>query len=137
MLHFSRTFPILKYMLLFTEITSAARYAANVYLISFLLGFAGISIWSQVFSVSGIKKIDYLKFITVRLLHGVASALITLLLLKVFKVNIATLSNYKAFSGKILYSNLTLTISLIIMILLFLINFTAKKHSGNLLKDVL
>ncbi|MBO4431951.1 MAG: hypothetical protein J5852_00310 [Clostridia bacterium] len=135
--HFSKILSRLKYLLYFTEITGAVRLTDNLYLISFLLGFAGVSIWVQVFSVAGKARVNHIKFILIRLLHGGISSAITYVLVKIFKIDIAAAASQKQFVEKIFYSDLTLALSLLIMILLFLINITAKKHSGNFLKDVL
>ena len=137
LIYFSDKIPQIKYLIFITEITSATARAKNIYFISFLLGFAGISIWMQVFSLAGKLSPAHFKFIVVRLLHGSFSALISMFLFRIFKVHIAVISNGKAFTGKVFFNNFTLSISLAVMILLFLINITAKKHSGNFLKDML
>lgn len=137
LVYFSDKFKVFKYTVLLTEVTSAVKSAGNIYLISFLLGFAGISIWVQVYSVSGNIKPQFFKFLLIRVLHGALSLLFCILLFKVFRVNIAVISNGRAFEKEIIYTNLTLSVSLAVTVLLFLINITAKKHSGNFLKDVL
>lgn len=126
----------LKYLLYFTEVTSAVTKTKNIYFISFLLGFAGLSIWMQVYSVSGELKAPFAKFSAVRTAHGILSMLITAAIFKAFKISVNTLSNNKSVIGKAFYSDYTLALSLIIMALLLLIKISSKKHSGNLLKDV-
>ena len=137
LIYFSESVKEIKYLIFITEISSAIARAESIYIISFLLGFAGISIWVQVYSVADRLSTKFLKFLIVRILCGALSAVICGFLLKVFKVKIAVLSDGRAFTGRIFYTNFALTLSLIIMVLLLLINITAKKHSRNFLKDML
>lgn len=137
LVHFSSSLKRIKYLVFITEVTNAVSRTNNVYFISFLLGFAGISIWVQIFSVSGNLRTSILKFVLFRLLHGVFSAAICVLLFKIFRVSTPVISNGQAFGLNVFYSNSALAFSLLIMVLLLLINITAKKHTGNLLNDVL
>ncbi|MBO4734729.1 MAG: hypothetical protein J5662_09655 [Clostridia bacterium] len=134
---YSAKFPIIKYFLYISEVSSAVMRTKNIYLISFLLGFAGISIWIQIFSLAGSDKPRIFIFALIRTLHGILSALITAILIKLFKITVITLGNAQTISKRAFFNNITLSLSLLVMLLLLLINITAKKHSGNLLKDVL
>ena len=128
--------PALYPLLYLTEVTSAVTQTENVLIISFLLGFGGFSVWMQVFSVSGKAKPSLLSFAFVRILHGLLSAAITLLLLKIFRVNILTLSTGVTFSAHPTHNGYAQSIALLFMALLLLYSIS-KKHSGNLLKDMI
>ena len=134
--YYSAAIKPLKYLLYFMEVTSAVAKTKNIYFISFLLGFAGLSIWMQVYSVAGELKAPFIKFAAVRILHGILSTIITAVVFKTFKICVNTISNGKTILGEAFYSDYALALSLFIMTLLLLINLTSKKHSGNLLKDV-
>lgn len=135
--YFSDSIPFLKGLLYITEVTYAVSHTKNVYFISFLLGFAGISIWVQVFSVTRKTKPKLITFMAVRILHGIISAAISAVIIRLFRINITVISNNVLINEKTVYSGLNLSISLFIMLLLFLINLTSKKHSGNFIKDML
>lgn len=135
--HFSGLFKPLSNLIYLTEITAAVMQTGNLYFISFLLGFAGISIWVQVYSVAGGIRPRYLHFAAVRTLHGALSAAVTILTVRILGVHTATLGNGGKYGAEIFCSNLTLSISLLIMALLLAISISGKKHSGNLLKDML
>lgn len=135
--YFSKKISCIGYLLFITEITTAVTRTRNIYLISFLLGFAGISIWLQIYGVAGTLKAGIFRFVFARLLHGGVSALITAFLLRAFGINVAAISNGTVFTKSVLYSDFSLAFSMLIMIILLLINVTAKKHSGNLRKDML
>lgn len=135
--YFSEKISALKKLLYFTEVTYSVSHTENVYFIAFLLGFAGISIWVQVFSVARKIKPNFSVFATFRILHGILASTASALIIKVLKINISVISNNVVINEKGLYSGLTLNISLLIMLLLFLISITSKKRSGNFIKDVI
>lgn len=134
---YSKAFLPLKKLLFITEVTRSISNTRNIYFISFLLGFAGISIWMQVYSIAGNIKPKFLKFAAVRLLHGILSTSVTFMLLKVFKVGIKVISNGKSITEKTFYSDYTLGISLLVMALLLLINLNSKNRSRNIIRDVI
>ena len=134
--YFSHNMTIIKNVSLFLEVTSAVYKTKNVYFISFLLGFSGISIWCQIFALSKSRKINYKMFVFGRILHGALSALITKILLKFLKVKVATFSNGTVLKNDYLYSDVTLLISIVIMLVVFLI-FIYTKNSGKFINDVI
>ena len=75
--YFSKRFYALEFISLILEITTAVTKTNNIYLISFLLGFGGISIWCQIISVAQKIKINYLCFASSRIAHGFLSFLFT------------------------------------------------------------
>mgnify|MGYP003292748781 CR=1 FL=1 len=130
------SFTALKPISFILEITNGISQTNNIYIISFLLGFGGICVWCQVFSLFKRAKIKILRFFISRIFHGTASAVITLLLLKIFKITLPTLSNGKIFDFSPFFQSQGVGISLIITGLLLIISLTNKNFAGNLLKDV-
>lgn len=118
------------------EATNSLTLTKNIYLISFFLGFSGICVWFQVFSVSGKIKIQIVPFVVCRLLQGVLSSAFTYILLKIFKVTLPTLSNNKFFTYKALYSTPALTISMLVMGIIFAVAITTRKYNCKLLEDI-
>lgn len=128
---------IIKYIAYLTEVTSAVTKTKNIVLISFLLGFSGISIWCQIFALSAGRKIDFLRFCTGRILHGIISSLITGLAINIFDIKLSTFSSNAGFRNELLYSDITVSISLVIMLIILFTFFYTKNSSGKILKDVI
>lgn len=120
-------FPFLNSAILLLEITNAVTLTKNVYLISFLLGFGGISIWLQVIFSAKNLKINLFKFALIRILHGIISAVFTYLSLQIFPQYVPTLSNgnFKAF--EMFYSTASTGISLLILGIVLIISISKKK----------
>ena len=129
-LHFGESVPIFKNIALLLEITNSLTYCRNIYIISFLLGFGGICIWFQVFAAVDNFKINYFKFALFRLLHGILSTLFTYVIIKTFKITVPTISNI---TFKPIYSTPAVTVSLIIMVLIFTISLETKKYSSQII----
>ena len=119
--YFAAISPIFKYLSMITEVTNSVTQTNNIILISFLLGFSGISVWCQIFSLSRNVEVNKIMFICGRLLHGTISSVITLILIKSFNITTMTVSNQINVSGVLLYDNLSLTLSLTITVGLFFI----------------
>lgn len=134
---FSKTVPFLKWILYFTEVTNGISNTNNILLISFILGFGGICVWCQVISAAKLVKINYALFILFRILQGGFSSAFTYILLKICNISIETFSNNKAFSLNLLYSTPALSISMLIMCIVFLISLRTKKYNAKILEDVL
>lgn len=136
-LYFSSRIGLLSFLTYITEVTSAVRRTENIYIISFLLGFAGISIWMQILSLSREIKPSLPWLIIVRIIHGFISAAITIVITKVTNINISALSNNIETLVKPMYTNLTLSLSLLFMAVVMLTSIVSKKHSGKILEDML
>ena len=135
--HFSQVFKPLKIMLYFMEVTSALSLTKSIYVISFLLGFAGVSIWMQVFSMASEIRPNMAKFTIVRILHGGLSTAIAFIVIRLFKISITAISNNVNTYEMVFYSDLTLSLSLLAMAILLIIGIISKNHSGNILRDVI
>lgn len=127
---------IFSYLSRLCEVTNAVFLTKNIYLISFLLGFSGFSIWAQVFSLTKNVKINYMRFVFFRLFHGGLSSLLTFTLLKIFKITIPTLSNGVSFNPKSFINGPAVAVSLIIMGIILIISLYNKKYAGNLIEDI-
>ena len=126
----------LYFITLLCEVTNAVFKTDNILLVSFLLGFAGLSIWAQVFSLLKGVKINYLGFILFRILHGGISSAVTYLLLKVLKFSVNTLSNNIRFDYKLFVNGPAVAFSLIITGIVLIISLYNKKYAGNLINDI-
>ena len=133
---YSQKFEILKNIGFALEVTNAVAQTKNVIFISFLLGFGGICVWFQVFSMARNFKINYPLFILFRFLQGIFSSGFTFLLLKFFKITMPTLSNgINAFYG-FTNSTVAVALSLICMGIIFIISLYTKNYASNLLEDL-
>ncbi len=84
---------LLKPLTYLLEVTLGISKTKNIYLISFLLGFSGVCIWCQIFSISKEIEIKYLPFISSRIFHGLISSVFTYFLLKIFPFELPVFSN--------------------------------------------
>ncbi len=133
---FSTDLPILKYVVYLTEVTTSVTITKNIILVSFLLGFSGISIWCQIIGFSKNSGVNYPLFIVGRLAHGLISSALTFFLIKIFDVSKTTVSNGIMGEKHLFVSNVSLSISLTVMVILFIIFIYSKKDSRNVLKDM-
>ena len=135
--YFFADMPIIKYISLFTEVTSAVASCKNIYVTSFLLGFAGLSIWCQVFALSGKRKINMARFVVGRLLHGTISVFLTKIFITVFKISIKTFNNNIKFNNYIINSDILLFFSMFIMLTVLFTFLYTKNNSGKIINDVI
>ena len=134
--YISEFLPFIKHITPLLEITTAVSYSKNLYHIAFLLGFSGLCICCQVAGLIKNFKLSFSHFITARVLHGLLSMLILYILLKVFKVSIPTISNNVPFSFAVSYKDITLTVSLFMLGILFIIS-TFNKNAGKSKKNMI
>lgn len=129
----------IKFFFYFTyllEITMAVSSTKNLLFISFLLGFGGISVWLQVFCCCKGFNVNFKRFALFRVLHGVFSSILTFFLIKLFKINVYTISNQINPRATFVYSTPTLAISLLLMAIILVISLERKFHSRNLRDDL-
>lgn len=115
------------------EVTNAAFDTKNIYLISFLLGFSGISILCQIMSVGKLIKINYLSLMFSRILHGVISTVFCYTLVKIFKISVTVSAQIKYTAT---YGGIPLALSMLSMVIILFISLFSKKSYGNMLKDI-
>ena len=135
--NFSYKIPILKYVSYLLEITIGVNNTRNIFLIAFLLGFSGICIWFQIFSVTKNCKPPILFFILSRIMHGTISIFLTYLFVKICRIQIPIFSNNILFEKEYCYGSVALSISIVVLIIFFILTVTSKKYSGNIVEDLL
>lgn len=135
--YFFANMPIIKNISNCIEITTAVLNTKNIYIISFLLGFSGISIWCQIIALSKKRKINIPMFIFGRILHGSISCLITKAFFAIFEIKVPTFSNNIEFTTDFLYSNTALFLSLLLMLIVLLMFIYTKNNSGKFIRDVI
>ncbi|MGN0451688.1 MAG: hypothetical protein ACI4FN_06225 [Acutalibacteraceae bacterium] len=125
--------PLLKYILPLLEVTNGVSKAKNIVIISFLLGFAGISIWCQILSVGRLIKLNLAIFALSRIVHGLISAALCALLLKIFGIAVFASAQIRYSPA---YGGVALTLSMASMVIILLISLFSEKRTGNILKDI-
>ena len=129
-------YTFLKPLTLLLEVTNSISQTNNSLLISALLGFGGISIWCQVYSLSKKVKPDFLTFPLCRIFHAFFSAALTYTAIKVLGITVPTLSNGKMFIFSAFESTAAVGYSLITLGILFMISLKQKNYAGNMLEDI-
>lgn len=131
--YFSAQFPALRFLGSLLEVTNAAARTRSLPFTVFLLGFAGVAVWCQILSVARRVKINFTLFFLSRCLHGVFSALLLKLLLKIFKISV-TASATPVFAPT--SDGLAVMLSALITATVFVISVTTEKNTGKFLGDV-
>lgn len=134
MLFFGEKIAAFKKIAVLLEITNSLLLVRNIYLLSFLLGFGGICIWCQIIAASGRLKINKPLFCLTRILHGSISSGLTYIIVKLFRITVPTVSHSLSF--KPIYSTPAVTVSLLIMGIVFAASLAGKKYNCKLLEDV-
>ena len=129
----SEKISVLKYISPLLEVTNAVTGMRNIVIIAFLLGFAGVSVWCQILSMGKLIKINFAVFTLSRTAHGVLSAVITALLLKVFGIAVTVSASVKYTPT---YNGIVLSLSMLSMVIVLIISLFSKKRTGNILKDI-
>ncbi len=132
---FSQKFAFLGKIPMLLEVTNAIGRTNNVYVIAFLLGFSGLSIWLQILSIAKNFKIKKTFFIIIRILNGILDVFFVKLLLKIFGIAITTSSKVTFDYGNIV-TNPMLYLSLLMMVIVFLISVTTKNSAWKFRDDV-
>lgn len=125
--------PFLKWVAPLLEVTNAVTGMRNIVIIAFLLGFSGVSVWCQILSVGKLIRIDFAAFTLSRVAHGVISALICALLLKIFGIGVTASAVIKYAPS---YDGIALSISMLSMVIVLIISLFSEKRTGNILKDI-
>ena len=112
------------------EVTYGISGKNNIAVISFLIGFGGISVWLQIFALSKSFNVKFSLFALSRILHGLISAMFSVLFCKIFDVDTGAFSaNGKIF--KIAFLNPFLCVCLFISIVVLIFELKNKNNSGN------
>lgn len=126
-----------KYLSLFTEVTSAVAGNKNIYLISFLLGFSGLSIWCQVLSSARCFKVNTVKFSLFRILHGALSVMLTYITVLIFKPAVPTFSSNDIIKYSFFENPVKITIALVLMLVILIITIENKITCRKIKNDLL
>ncbi len=119
------------------EVTNAVTKTNNIYLISFLLGFSGVSVWCQVMAAAKRIRINFPLFLLCRILQGVLSFVFTLLLVELTNIALPTFSNGKVFVSRVVYATPQLALSMLVMAIIFIISLQTKKYAGKITEDMI
>ncbi len=92
----------------------------NIYIIAFLLGFAGICVHFQILSVTKTLKPNYLKFLLFRIIHGILTVFLLHICLKIHPVSVPTIKGNIDFAGGISSISLPFAASLVLLCTVFL-----------------
>lgn len=104
----------IKQLTMMLEVSNGIVQAkGNIFLISFLLGFAGISVHFQILSLCNKLKPNYMRFLFSRVLHGLLSTGITFVIIKCLKISLPTILPN---SYSVTVSEKTLLFSLFLML---------------------
>ncbi len=134
---FSQNSAVLRTLGLVLEITNGVAIAKNIYIIAFLLGFGGISVWCQILSVSNNIAVNFNKFIIFRFLHGTLSVVFTAIFLKFLGSELYVFSNIKTPIFSYFHSSGAIGFSLLILDIVFIISVSTKKYVGKITEDMI
>ncbi len=132
----SYKYPFWKDIASLIEVTGGVSRQKSIYKIAFLLGFAGFSVWFQIFVSLKDIELRMLHFIFARIIHGSLSVIITYILVLVIKPQIPTLSA-GSYAAKAVYSTPALSIALLIMTILLIISIFGKTRGRKLREDLI
>lgn len=130
---FSEKISVFKFISPLLEVTNAVTGMRNIVIIAFLLGFAGVSVWCQIFSMGKHIKINFAVFTLSRIAHGILSAVITALLLKAFGIAVTVSAAVKYTPT---YNGIALSLSMLSMVIVLIISLFSEKRTGNILRDI-
>ena len=128
-LKISKKFRLLKILLIINEVTYSSFHIKNIYILSFVIGFGGLCVIMQIFSVSSKIEINKIKFILFRIIHGLFSSAYTFIIFKIFNIPLKTgnLSN-----NVLIEINTPKTVAaLSVFVLIFIISLQNLKKYGN------
>lgn len=132
---FQKNLPHLQIVSMLLEVTTAVTMTKNIFVIAFLTGFGGISIWCQVLSLCNAFKTNFLSLLAARTAHGAISSAFVFLLLKLFRLKLPTMIAGNGFPAEILYSTPALTAAVLLTAIVFVISVTAGNLRGKLLDE--
>ncbi|MGN0493826.1 MAG: hypothetical protein ACI4F7_09275 [Acutalibacteraceae bacterium] len=130
---YSEKIPPLRYISPLLEVTNAVYGIKNIIIISFLLGFAGVCIWCQILSVGRLIRVNLPVFALSRIAHGLISAALCALLLKIFGIAVTASAQIK-FSPS--FGGAALSLSMASMAIILIISLFSEKRAGNILRDI-
>lgn len=130
-------FPVVRYLIPLFEITCGIQETKNIYLIAFLLGFGGLSVWCQVLSFAKKIPIKPIRFVLFRCFHGILFLAFLKTEIIIFKPNISVFNNFQINVMKPFYSSVSLFFSLLMTVILLFLFINGKKEGRNLQNDMI
>lgn len=118
------------------EITNAVLNNKNLYAISFFLGFSGVCIIMQVFSIGKNYIKNPPKIILFRIIHGIISIINLKVLLTIFPQSADVLSNGIKFTYKTVTQTTVCSLLLIALSVMFIYSLQKKKYCGKINLDI-
>lgn len=128
---------IIKSILLSLEVTNAVVRVKNIYLIAFYLGFSGINVWFQVFSMTKDCGVNLKLFVFSRFLHGALNCMIFNAIVHIFKIRVSAISNNVEIVFPQEFGFTEISVSLIVLVLLFVICLENKNKGRKLSEDLI
>lgn len=125
--YLSAQFHQLKALLYITEVTGAVAHTGNIYAISFLLGFSGVSVLCQITALLKAFKISLARFLLFRTLHGALSALLVWTVARVFGIGVFAISSTGHTEAVLFNSGASVGLSMLIMIIILILSISGKK----------
>lgn len=118
------------------EVTTAVTNSKNIYLSCFFIGFSGISIITQVISITKCFKPNIFKIILSRILNGLLLTSNAFILIKIFKIKVDAISNGYIAKPFLSQGNFMFSILFLITCACLIYCISDKKYSGKLTKDI-
>ena len=81
-----------KELLALLEISNGTLLSNNIYFLSFLTAFSGFCVHMQILTVCKNFRVPYYKFLLSRIMCGIISSFLTIILLKVFRITVPVIS---------------------------------------------
>lgn len=125
------------YFSMFFEITTSLKSVKNIFVAAFLLGFGGISVIFQVISVSKKSGVNLKILLPSLFIHGVFSAVLTYYTVKISGISAPAFSSGIETVYQMAKTKASLSLSLVLMVILFIISAEGKNKGGNLRDDLL
>lgn len=126
---------IRKIFIYLTEITGAVTNTKNVYLVCALLSYGGLCVFMQILSLADNLKINFLKYIKIRIISCIISILLLKILFLIFPQNLNTYTNLDSPAILSINSEKACLITLIVTLITLL--FSLKRSStGKFLNDI-
>lgn len=118
------------------EITTAISENNNIFIIAFLMGFGGISIFMQIMSLSRDYTPNVFKIIVSRILNGIFMLCNTYILIKIFNISAQTITNDYATTFSLSQGSIIFSVLFVISSLCLLFTLKTKNYSGIISKDI-
>lgn len=104
------------------EITNGVLMLKNIYAIAFIIGFSGICVHFQIFSMCKKLRPNYIRFLMFRILHGFLMMVIVKISSKIFNISLNTLSMNTNYTPNFSQTSVIFGILLIALSVFFIIS---------------